>query len=67
MNEDELQYELGLQEEEEDRISQIPISMWRKKILLFVSKLLNVRDNYPYRWSCKGINYDLVNGKLIKK
>lgn len=63
MNEDELQYELGLQEEEEDRISQIPISMWRKKILLFVSKLLNVRD----RWSCKGINYDLVNGKLIKK
>lgn len=40
------------------RISRIPVSRWRKFLFLFVSKLLNVREEFLYRWRYKGKKID---------
>ena len=40
------------------RISEIPISRWRKLLFLLISKLLNVREEFPYRWRYRGKKID---------
>lgn len=46
------------------RISRIPVSSWRKSLFLTMSKLLNVREEFPYRWRYKGKK---VNTKMVRK
>jgi hypothetical protein len=35
-------------------ISAMPIPKWRIFLFQLVSKLLNVREEFPYRWRYKG-------------
>lgn len=45
-------------------ISEIPIPRWRKFLFKLVSKLLNVRKEFPYRWKYKGKK---INTKMVAK
>lgn len=40
------------------RIAEIPVPKWRKILFLSISRLLNVREDFPFRWR--------YNGKKIK-
>ncbi len=46
------------------RISRIPLPRWREFLFLFMSKLLNVREEFPYRWRYKGKKVDT---KMVRK
>lgn len=65
-------YNLQLSEIEE--IASVSLPKWKvlilmtvDKLIVILTKLLNEKLGFPYRWNCKGKNYDLVNGKLRKK
>ena len=40
------------------RISEIQIPRWRKYLFSLISKLLNVREEFPYRWRYTGKKID---------
>jgi hypothetical protein len=44
-------------------------ALWKIKFLFFISKLLNIKIivDKKEKWRYKGIIYDTVNGKYIKK
>ncbi len=46
--------EIPYRSDEMEAIAKIPVPAWRKKLLLFLSRLLNARFDYPYRWRYEG-------------
>lgn len=49
---------------EMDDIACIKISKWRWFLLEKISKLLNVRENYPFRWRYKNKNLSLKKNDI---